>query len=168
MDSGRDRGMADSDPSRIQQWDDQQQAWLREAIRLHGWAVQSVAANPARRQPPFAYTIGLTRYGHAELVVFGLDDHDARTVLDRLGHRARSGVQIADGAVFAPDVAGPRALRIVQHPFPAEVLFVAVRRYGPRVTAMQILVADERGTFPGEAGFLDEEWRQPRPGMFAA
>ena len=168
MCSACEQGIGDGDPVRIQQWDDQQQAWLREAIRAHGWAVQAVAADPARLQPPFAYTVGLTRFGHPELVVFGLDDQVACALLNSLGVRARSGLRIADGAVFAPGVAAPRALRAVGHPYPDEVLFTAVRRYGPRVTALQVLVADERGTFPGEPGFLDQEWLQPLPGSFAA
>lgn len=156
------------DPVRIQQWDDQEQAWLRETIREHGWAIQAVEAEPARHQPPFAYTIGLTRYGHAELLVFGLGHREAAQVLNALGRRARSGLPIASGSLFAPGAAGPRALRAAEVPNPGSVLFGAVRRYGPRVSALQILVADDSGTFPGEPGYRDAEWLQPAPGSFAA
>ena len=156
------------DPVRIQQWDDQEQAWLRETIREHGWAIQAVEAEAGRRQPPFAYTIGLTRFGHAELLVFGLGEREAAQVLNTLGRRARSGIRIDAGSLFAPGAAGPRALRVAEVPNPGSVLLGAVRRYGPRVRAVQIVVADDSGTFPGEPGYRDPEWLQPAPGSVAA
>lgn len=168
MCSACDQGISGDDPIRFQQWDDQEQAWLRETIRRYGWAIQAVGADPARLAPPFAYTVGLTRFGHPELVVFGLSDSAAAAVLNTLGIRAKSGLRIDGGALFAAGAAGPRALRAVPFPHPEEVLFTAVGRYGPRVTATQIVVADENGTFPGEPGYRDPEWLQPPPGSFAA
>lgn len=168
MCSACDQGITGDDPIRFQQWDDQEQAWLRETIRKHGWAVQAVGPDPRRLSPPFAYTVGLTRFGHPELVVFGLPDKQAAAVLNALGTRARSGLRIADGALFAAGAAGSRALRAAAFPYPEDVLFTACSRYGPRVTALQIIVADESGTFPGEPGFRDPEWLQPPPGTFAA
>ena len=168
MCSACEQGITEGDALRIQQWDDQEQAWLREAILNFGWAIQAVEAEPARHQPAFAYTVGLTRYDHPELLVFGLPDRASAALLNRLGERARSGLRIGDGTLFAAGAAGPRALRVVTHPYPADVLLTAVRRYGPRVRALQVLVADENDVFPGEIGFRDEEWRQPLPGTFAA
>lgn len=168
MCSACDQNINIDEPIRYQQWDDQEQAWLRETIREHGWAVQAVGADPERFVPPFAYTVGLTRFGHPELVVFGLAEGAAADLLNALGVRARAGLTVVDGALFAPGAAGPRALRAVYLPYPEEVLFTAVGRYGPRVTALQIVVADENGTFPGEPGFRDPEWLQPAPGSFAA
>jgi hypothetical protein len=168
MCSGCEQGIPSSDPIRIQQWDDQQQAWLRETIRTHGWAIQAVSADPDQWQPPFAYTVGLTRFGHPELIVFGLPGPAAAALLNSLGTRARSGLRIADRALFAPGAIGPRAVRIARLPNPDQVLFTAVSRYGPRVSALQVLFADENGVFPGEQGYLEPEWLQPLPGSFAA
>jgi hypothetical protein len=168
MCSACEQGISDDDPVRIQQWDDQEQAWLRETIRQHGWAIQAVSAEPARRQPPFAYTVGLTRFGHPELVVFGLPESASGALLNTLGIRARSGLRIADGTRFDPGAAAPYALRVSRLPNPEQVLLTAVRRYGPRVTAMQVIVADEHGTFPGEGGYRGAAWLQPLPGSFAA
>jgi hypothetical protein len=158
----------DKDPARIQQWADQEQAWLRETIQAHGWAIQAVSGDVACRVPPFAYTIGLTRFGHSELVVFGLSESQAGQVLNRLGERACSGLALADGNRFAPDAIFAQALRVRRHPDPAHAVLGAVSRYGPRVTALQILVADEQGRFPGEPGYARPSWLQPEPGSFAA
>lgn len=51
-------------------WRDQHQAWQRDTIRRHGWAVTAVLGDD--HEPPFAYTVGLSGFGHPELVVFGL------------------------------------------------------------------------------------------------
>lgn len=168
MCSACDQGITGEDPIRFQQWDDQEQAWLRETIREHGWAVQAVGADPVRLAPPFAYTVGQTRFGLPEIVVFGLADEAAAAVLNTLGSRARSGLRLTDGMVFAAGAACSRALKVVTLPYPEDILFTAVGRYGPRVKALQVIVADENGTFPGEPGYRDPEWLQPPPGSFAA
>ncbi len=154
--------------ARIQQWGDHDQEWLRETIGAHGWAVLAAPGDDGRLVPPLAHTIGLTRFGHSELVVFGLAVAQASEVLNRLGARACSGLALADGNRFAPHAIFDRALRLRRHPDPDQVVHDAVSRYGPRVCALQVLVADEYGTFPGEPGYRDPAWRQPEPGSFAA
>jgi len=44
---------------------DQYEAWQRETIRRHGWALQAVLAEDD--SPPFVYTVGLSRFEHPEL-----------------------------------------------------------------------------------------------------
>jgi hypothetical protein len=168
MCSGCEQGISSADPIRIQQWDDQEQAWLRETIRKHGWAIQAVYADPDQWRPPFAYTVGLTRFGHPELVVFGLHQSAAAVVLNALGTRASAGLRLGDGMLFAAGAVGPTALRMAYLPNPEEVLFTAVGRYGPRVRAMQVIVADESGKFPDEPEYQGAVWLQPPPGTFAA
>jgi len=168
MCSGCEQGISSGDPIRMQQWDDQEQAWLRETIREHGWAIQAVYAEPDQWRPPFAYTVGLTRFGHPELVVFGLHQSEAAAVLNGLGGRARAGLRLVDGMVFAPGAVGQAALRMAHLPNPEDVLFTAVGRYGPRVRALQVIVADSSGKFPGDPGYDGATWLQPAPGTFAA
>ena len=168
MCSACDQGISSSDPIRFQQWDDHEQAWLRETIREHGWAIQAIYADPDRRRPPFAYTVGLTRFGHPELVVFGLSQNPAARLLNALGTRAKAGMRLVDGMLFAAGAVGPTALRMAYLPNPEEVLFTAVGRYGPRVRALQVLVADESGKFPDEPEYQGPVWMQPPPGSFAA
>ena len=168
MCSACEQGISSSDPIRFQQWDDQEQARLRETIREYGWAIQAVHAVPERRRPPFAYTVGLTRFGHPELVVFGLHQNLAAQLLNALGTRAKAGLRLDDGMLFAAGAAGPTALRMAELPNPEDVLFTAVSRYGPRVRALQVIVADESGKFPDEPEYQGAVWLQPPPGSFAA
>jgi hypothetical protein len=51
-----------------------------------------------------AYTVGLTGFGHPEIVVFGVGQTSAATLLNTLGERVRSGAQLHDGDVV--DVPG--------------------------------------------------------------
>jgi hypothetical protein len=78
-------------PMQRQQWLDQEDAWSREMIRKHGWAIQAVSAEPDERIPSFAYTIGLTELGHPELLAFGLTQRNAGSLLNGLGNRVRDG-----------------------------------------------------------------------------
>jgi predicted fused transcriptional regulator/phosphomethylpyrimidine kinase len=50
---------------------DQSDAWTRDIVRRHGWAVEYVFGE-GEKYPPVAYTVGL--YGlseHPELAIFG-------------------------------------------------------------------------------------------------
>lgn len=59
---------------------------VRAKIDEHGWFVQAVGAD--RYHPPFAYTVGLTDYGHAELLVNGLPRQRAHALLNNVAHDA--------------------------------------------------------------------------------
>src|ERR1700757_378428 len=62
-------------------------AELRQTMLESGWAVQYVESD----RMPFAYTIGLTRYGVPELLVTGVAPRRAARMLNTLGRRATSG-----------------------------------------------------------------------------
>ena len=47
---------------------DEHEAWQRATIRRYGWALQAVLADD--ESPPFVYTVGLTGFGHPELILF--------------------------------------------------------------------------------------------------
>ena len=65
---------------------------LDRVVRRWGWAVQGVEG---RR--PWAYTIGLAeRFGHAELVIAGVEWHLSLHVLNALG------MMVATGEVLTP------------------------------------------------------------------
>lgn len=60
----------------VQQWLDQEDAWMRDTVRRHGWAVQYVLGDACSgpsgcacggspgADPPFAYTVGLYGFDH--------------------------------------------------------------------------------------------------------
>lgn len=51
-------GPDSDDPVAVQAWRDQSDAWLRETIRRHGWAVQAVFGDERRRKPSLAWEPG--------------------------------------------------------------------------------------------------------------
>jgi len=52
-------------------WLDREDQRTARMVREHGWGSSTSSASASSR--PFAYTIGLLRLGHPELIVFGLD-----------------------------------------------------------------------------------------------
>jgi hypothetical protein len=74
---------------------DQQDAWQRDTIRRHGWAIRAVPGDG--EDPPFAYTVGLTGFGHPELILFATSPAAAATVLNGLGELVRAGRRLAAG-----------------------------------------------------------------------
>jgi hypothetical protein len=69
--------------------------WQRDTIRRHGWALQAVLGD--EDGPPFAYTVGLTGFGHAELILFATAQATAAAVLNDLGELVRGGRVLAAG-----------------------------------------------------------------------
>ncbi|MET0832117.1 MAG: hypothetical protein ABWY62_07015 [Acidimicrobiia bacterium] len=54
-------------------WIDQDQAWLADTVRSHGWAIRYIGGDVCAcpgcacetdEQPPFAYTVGLHGLDH--------------------------------------------------------------------------------------------------------
>lgn len=59
---------------------------IAATIVRYGWSVQGVTPTDDDRQPPFAYTIGLTEsYGLPELVVAGMDHEASVDLLNAVG-----------------------------------------------------------------------------------
>jgi Domain of unknown function (DUF4262) len=106
---------------RLLQWLDQEDAWMRDTVRRHGWAVQAVfgvgcwghpgcdCGQPPGTNPSFAYTVGLYGFGHPELVVFGLCADTAMAVLNELGERVRHGQTLRPGEVLTFECWPPRS-----------------------------------------------------------
>lgn len=78
---------------------DQYEAWQRETIRRHGWALQAVLAE--EDSPPFVYTVGLSGFAHPELILFSTSQATAATVLNDLGELVRDGCRLEAGDVVA-------------------------------------------------------------------
>jgi hypothetical protein len=74
---------------------DQHDAWQRETIRSHGWALQAVLGDGD--SPPFVYTFGLSGFAHAELILFATSQATAGTVLNELGELVRAGRRLNAG-----------------------------------------------------------------------
>lgn len=82
-------------PERFTHQIDQYAAWQRETIRRHGWALQAVLGD--EEGPPFVYTVGLSGFGHPELILFATSQATAAAVLNDLGELVRAGHELAAG-----------------------------------------------------------------------
>ena len=139
--------------------------YLDDLIARFGWAITAVA--PDRARAPLAYTIGLTRFDVPELVVTGLRADRASILLNQLAHHCHhSEVELLPGEQF--ELTGREcppmpaySIEVAAVPRPDAHLFDAARRYGPRVRALQLVWADDRGRWPWERGHRGGRGGQP-------
>jgi Domain of unknown function (DUF4262) len=136
-------------------------AELRQTMLESGWAVQYVESD----RMPFAYTIGLTRYGLPELLVAGVAPRRAARTLNTLGRRAVGGERPSPGMRIALP-AGP-LVEMVEVEHPDVYLMFAGAMFGDEVTALQVVWADSRGRWPWAASFDDGRGSQAVLGVRA-
>jgi hypothetical protein len=168
----------------IQQWLDQEDAWMRDTVRRHGWALQyvtndgqcSVAGCTADHSSgsddlPFAYTVGLHGYGHPELLVFGLDMATSGSVLNGLGEYVREGEPLIIGDTYGFD-GWQHAIHLFPLRDSGAVLISANRYYQRRrtepVPALQCVWSDDHYRFPWEPDCTGPAVLQPLPDTFEA
>ena len=169
-----DRGISSDNPVQYQQWIDQQDTEIREAIRQRGWYWAGVEGDDATSRPPFAYTIGLTGVDHPELVVFGLHHEISHKVLRGLANRVLSGERFDEDTDLELPIWTTHLhvlrVRMLTCPRPEDVLLWAVDTYAPEVlvAAVQVVWSDSNDRFPWEPGYEFAAWMQPMPGTFSA
>jgi hypothetical protein len=155
-------------PLLVRHWRDQQDAWLRDTVRKHGWAIQYVFGEN-EQSPSLAYTVGMTGFGRPEFVLFGLGQKSAAMVLNALGERARAGERFRDGDVVG---IGSGRVMLFELPNPAEVLFGANSFYGrsaaASVAGLYAVYPDQHDVWPWEPGYDLPAFLQPMPGLFRA
>jgi hypothetical protein len=127
----------------------------QQLIDTVGWAVMNIVPTEDDPASPFSYTVGLTAYGHPELLVAGLDPAVGQTLLNYLARRVYDraerfthGQRIGDllDGYDAVIVEGPATKAL--HPG------AAFSRYGTdRVRLQQIVWPDPHGLFPWEPGY---------------
>jgi Domain of unknown function (DUF4262) len=137
-------------------------AELRQTMLETGWAVQYVESD----RMPFAYTVGLTRYGLPELLVTGVAPRPAARMLNTLGRRAVRGERPLPGMQIALP-AGP-LIEMVEVANPDVYLIFAGAMFGDEVTALQAVWVDSRGHWPWAASFEDGRGTQPVLGVRTA
>jgi hypothetical protein len=125
-------------------------AWQWETIRHHGWALQAVPGDEDDG-PPFVYTVGLSGFGHPELILFATPEGTATTVLNDLGELVRAGRTLRPGEQV---LLRSGAVHLLTFPESADWLFAANELYGlpdgPAVPALLVVPADELGPTPEE------------------
>lgn len=165
----------------LQQWLDQEDAWMRATVREHGWAIQAIFGTgcwghpacdcdrPRCGSPPFAYTVGLCAFGHPELVIFGLGIDQAHAVLNSLGDRVRGGHRFNPDETVTFDC-WPHRLRLLPFRDDGDLpVLVSAQRFYQRtqtdpVPTMQCVWGDRWGRFPWDPGYDPPSGLQPMPG----
>lgn len=152
-------------------WLDQEDRHTAAVIREHRTYIQYVAGDSGARRPSFAYTVGLFGLDHPEVLVFGLSMQTAGALLNEVRDRVLDGDDLVVGATLAFD-AWPHRVRVEHVPNPGRIAFAANRFYQrpseASVPMFQLTYDDKAGRFPGEPGYANAGWIQPRPGEFTA
>ena len=138
-------------PERFTHQVDQYDAWQRETIRTHGWALQAVLGD--EEGPPFVYTVGLSGFAHPELVLFA-------TVAGHRGAGAqrsrRAGAPRAGAGCGRDRGRAQRRVHLLAFPDSADWLFAANDLYRmpgtPPVPALLVVPDDELVPEPGGDG----------------
>jgi hypothetical protein len=139
---------------------------IRRVIEEYGWWVGLIAADG--EGPAFAYTIGLyEKFGHPEIIVFGLPHESMHGILNRCGNMIRDGKRFdieepVSGVLEDYEV---RFRAVTSEESYANYLGYGCRHYGGHTfPVFQLLWPDKEHRFPGDAGaadFLLERQRLP-------
>ena len=127
---------------------------VRHDIQSCRWSVINVGDD----EPPFCYTVGLWEtLRQPELIVFGLPTPVMLSILNFLGEKARTGLNLA-----APQLvpgAGSRfgvQLRPIHEANLARYFGFTLGFYEEPFPATQVLWPDKSGKFPDDRGFSKE------------
>ena len=140
---------------------------IAATVAVDGWDV--VEVNAGRGLPRWAYTVGLCRQGHPELVLSGLEPGVAAGLAWLLAEQVCDGRGIADGdRVQFGDwtfVAFPVTRT---HPLHRAEQYHRHTRSPQPFRALQLVYPDLRGVWPWEPGCALRSGTQPIAGLAAA
>lgn len=128
---------------------------IRPMIEKYGWYIQYVIGD--RHAPSYAYTIGLTEHGCPELIVTGVTQEEAAALLNTGGdlvHRRH----LSHGERVT---VGGHRVEVVELPRPEAHLLFAGDVYGPKLTSLQLVYADQSGIWPWSRGYRGGAGGQP-------
>ncbi|GAW51265.1 MULTISPECIES: DUF4262 domain-containing protein [unclassified Nocardioides] len=129
---------------------------LRTKIDTFGWAVRNVSdADPARC---LSYTVGLTAYGHPEVVMTGLPPEAGHAFLNIVGEIVvREGGRFTAGETTTELADGP-AMPVIAVADTSDL--TAVEAIYGGVHALQIVWTDSNGRLPWEPGYANSPGSQ--------
>lgn len=125
---------------------------LASDIAQHGWVVLKIDAG---RGLEYGYSVGLTRaFGHAELVVVGLDDETMQELINDIGDAIERGAVFRDGDVSSDFLEGyDVTFRAVPAARNAELFAMAHRFYGGEgLNVLQVVYPDRDRRWPWQPG----------------
>jgi hypothetical protein len=130
---------------------------MRQLISTFGWAVQGIERDGIH--PPWAYTVGLTRYQQPELVVTGMGLTRATQVLNGVAAHLLHAVAPEPGTQ-ATLTDGP-LVEVVAVEAPWAHLNLAVELYGDQIGGLQLVHADKHGRWPWDRRYQGVRGGQP-------
>ncbi|HEY3955130.1 MAG TPA: DUF4262 domain-containing protein [Streptosporangiaceae bacterium] len=135
--------------------------YMRNVMDRCGWAVQGIERDGPH--PPWAYTVGLTRLGRPELVVTGMSLHRATHLLNDMAAHSLH----ADNPKLGEQIelTGGPVIQMIGVAEPTAHLRIATEMFGPRIRALQVVHADDRGHWPWERGYRGVRGGQPVLGL---
>ncbi|HEY6495010.1 MAG TPA: DUF4262 domain-containing protein [Trebonia sp.] len=140
-------------------------AYVRGLLDEHPWVV--IGVDRERYRAPYSYTVGLTERELPELLITGLSKGRAAEVLIAVAERVLEAGAPATGARIR--LPGRRPGEVIQVSEPGVHLGVAADLFGDRLSAVQLVYADQRGHWPWDKDFRNGRGGQPVLGpRFAA
>jgi len=138
---------------------------LLELIDSHGWAVRHVGAGEQPGEAAFSYTVGLTAFGHPEVVIVGMPFEHSQGFLNLIGSLVREGRTFRPGTTThdLTDSAHVAFLTVTE----VDELTAVDQVYG-NINALQMIWPDSRGNMPWEPGYTNEPLAQPFLGPLPA
>jgi hypothetical protein len=137
-------------------------------IEKHGWT--AIYVGDYRTSPTWAYSIGFhTTLGQPEIIVFDVDQQQANALFHKLFGELKAGLILRDGERWSPDgVETPLVWRKVhesrlydndpENPWLGLAEDFANQSAAGPITAFQLVLSDQAGNLPWEAGY-DERLR---------
>lgn len=128
---------------------------LLSDIEKYGWHVVFVSEEP--HSPRFAFTVGLYyRHAHPEILVMGLEQPTAHSVLHAMVTRIQNGEKFGSGALVTDIASFPLALVPVHTDHFKEFLGYGIwfyRSLSAPFPALQLVWPDGSGLFPWQSGY---------------
>jgi hypothetical protein len=135
--------------------------YMQSLITMYGWAVQGVERDGIH--PPWAYTVGLTRFRQPELVVTGMSLTKATAVRNGVAAHLEHADAPAPGT--QAELTGGPLVEIVKVSAPWAHLNLAVEFFGRRVRGLQLVHADKHGRWPWDREYQGVRGGQPVLGV---
>jgi hypothetical protein len=128
---------------------------LLSDIEKYGWHVVFVTEEPAT--PQFAFTVGLHyRYSHPEILVMGLKQATAHSLLHSLVEKIKQGEKLESGSLVTDIASFPLALVPIHIDHYREHLGYGMwfyRSLRAPFPALQLVWPDRAGLFPWQNGY---------------
>lgn len=148
---------------------------LLKIVETHGWAVQTVLSDGLK--PSYSYTVGLSKRGLPEMLIVGVDQKFAQTILNNAVAKLVDGKITGRKGELVSELANmPLAPRLSSDGV-IEEFALGARRYaretGHSMSLIQLVLPDRTGLFPWDAecekghlitqALTSDPWQDYRP-----